>query len=58
MRMYLIASFVKIITKGIFAVYQLKSVRMVSYWDLYVCSWAMIYAYTAAAEIDIKHIQW
>ena len=38
----LIASFVKIITKCmhcVFAVYWFKSARMVSYWDLYACSW-------------------
>ena len=46
MHVYLIASSVKIITKHIFAVYRFKSARMVSCWDLCVCSCAVICQYS------------
>ena len=42
MHMCLIVSSVKLITKHIAVVYQFKSARMVSCWNLYVCSWAVI----------------
>ena len=42
---YLIASSVKIITKLVAVVYGFKSASMVSCWDLYACSWAVICQY-------------
>ena len=47
MHMYLIASFIKLITKHkIFATYRFKSARLVSCWDLYACFWAVICQYS------------
>ena len=37
-----ITSSIKIITKRVVAAYWFKSARIVSCWDLYVCSWAVI----------------
>ena len=42
--MYIIASSVKMC--NVFVIYQFKSVRMVSCWDLCACSWAVIYQYS------------
>ena len=42
MHVYLIASSIKIITKRVAVMYRFKSARMVSCWDLYVRSWAVI----------------
>ena len=47
----------KLLPSTFFAIHQFKSVRMVSNWDLYACSWAVI-ANTAAAKIIIKCIPW
>ena len=64
MHMYLIAPSIKIITKhNIFPVYWFKSARMVSCWDLYACSWAVIWQYSCCkncyqAGMEIDWIGW
>ena len=55
------ASSIKIIIKCITVVDWFKSARMVSCWDLYVCSWAVIcqyswWCYQASMTIDWKII--
>ena len=42
----LIASSIKIITKGFAVVYRFKSARMVSCLNLYACSWTVICQYS------------
>ena len=46
MHVYMVTWSIKFINKhNVFAMYQFKSAMMVSCWDLYMCSWAMIYQY-------------
>ena len=58
MHVCLIASSVKIVTKRIAVMYRFKSARMVSYWDLYACSWGVMcqysWCYQASMMIDWK----
>ena len=49
---YLIGSSIKIVTKhNVFAMYQFKSDRMISSWDLHASFWVLWFANTAAAKI-------
>ena len=57
MHVSLIASCVKIITKHIAVVYRFKAARMVSCWDLYVCSWAVICQYSWCYQVSMT-VNW